>query len=317
MLHHRQTARALWTTATAITSPAIAATLLAICAAPGPARGEAAAALGQDLQLAVCLNDWDRAVAVMGAIMAWPDISAPDRAEWVNVRARWQDPTQRQALTASMADGCEARLAGFVPPLAGGTPQLDWDGAFHSTSGAGQRSPLPHQLARQQRAAKQAGLTQTLEPDIEALAPARLIPTPTGSGVSAGAVSTGADVFTFVGGGGDQISLGVAVTRVLPGRLYTDDDSQIFLFDGDGVLLADNDDLSRLQSQIMAFTLPRSGFYYVAVTTYNNDPILDSTNRITAWNGNGGSSIEYTLTVTGLTPAPQLALPPGVSPLDP
>ena len=104
------------------------------------------------------------------------------------------------------------------------------------------------------------------------------------------------------------------MTDVHPGRLYTDEDSQLFLFDQNGTLLADNDDLSRLQSQITDFSLPRTGRYYVAVTTYNNDPILDSTRRITGWNGNGGSAIEYTLTMTGLTPAGQLVLPTTLQP---
>ena len=66
--------------------------------------------------------------------------------------------------------------------------------------------------------------------------------------------------------------------------------------------------------KLLIFLSPRTGRYYVAVTTYNNDPILDSTRRITGWNGNGGSAIEYTLTMTGLTPAGQLVLPTTLQP---
>jgi hypothetical protein len=276
---------------------------------PSPAAQSSISALRQDLQLAVCLGHWEKAVDIAGAIIASPEISAERRAELVRVRYQLQDTLQRQSVINATAYHCGERLARYVQALPVAHSTLDWDGAFYSAYGIGPMPAVPDQVGRQEFAAKEAGLTQTVETEIPALSPARVIPTPNGAGVSAGAVSTGVDVFTFVGGVGDQVSIDVIVTEVLPGRLHTDDDSQIFLFDSEGTLLAENDDLSRLQSQLADVTLPSPGTYYVAVTTYNNDPILDAANRITGWNGNGGSSIEYTIAVTGLTPVSELVLP--------
>ena len=270
--------------------------------------------LRQELRLAICLSDWDHTLDLIGAYIASPEISSERRAELVTTRQQFREALQRQDEINVTAFHCEERLSQFVQsyPLFSAPLALD-KALFYSGVATSEFTPLPDRLARQQAAAQQAGLTQAVETEIPALSPARLVPTHTGSGVSAGAVGTGVNVFSFLGGEGDQISLSVAVTNVLSGRLYSDDDSQIFLFDSEGTLLAENDDLSRLQSQIMGFTLPKADIYYVAVTTYNNDPMLDTDKRVTGWNGNGGSAIEYTLTITGLTPAGQLTFP-SVSP---
>ncbi len=288
---------------------------------PGVAAGESLTQessikiLRRELQLAVCLNYWDQAVDLVGGFIASPEISPGRRAELVQTRQQLQQALQRQAEIDITAFNCEERLTQFVPTYPVVSPPLALDKAlFYSTVATNDFEPIPDRLARRQLAAQQAGLTQGMAIEIPALSSARVVPTHTGMGVSAGSVSTGVDVFSFIGGRGDQISLSLAVTEVLPGRLYSDDDSQIFLFDQAGTLLAENDDLSRLQSEITGFTLPRADIYYVAVTTYNNDPILDSSQRITGWSGNGGSAIEYTITITGLTPAGQLILPPVSSP---
>lgn len=276
--------------------------------------GPSVEALQRDLQLAACANHWDRAVELVGALIASPSISAERRAELVSFRQQLQSSLMRQGTIDVSPARCEALLASYLPAASTVSPPLNWDKGFYSAFGVGEIAPLPDQEARQQAAAQEARLTQAIETEIAPLSPARLVSTHTGSGVSAGAVSTGVDVFSFVAAGGDQVSLNVSVTDVFPGRLYIDEDSQIFLFDSAGTLLAENDDLSGLQSDITEFPLPRTGRYYVAVTTYNNDPILDSSQRITDWNGNGGSAIEYTLTITGLTPAGELALPTAFQP---
>ncbi|MEO0490346.1 MAG: PEP-CTERM sorting domain-containing protein, partial [Cyanobacteria bacterium J06659_2] len=72
---------------------------------------------------------------------------------------------------------------------------------------------------------------------IPLLSPATPVDLSNGSNVVAGAVSTGYEVFSFLAGLGDRVSLEVDVTEVLPGALYTDDDSQLFLFDRNGRLL--------------------------------------------------------------------------------
>ncbi|MDA0268999.1 MAG: hypothetical protein O3A14_19065, partial [Cyanobacteria bacterium] len=57
-----------------------------------------------------------------------------------------------------------------------------------------------------------------------------------------------------------------------------------------------------------AVVLPRTGRYYVAVTTYNNDPILNERGTIIGWTQTGGSAVEYTLTISGATPTQELIL---------
>jgi hypothetical protein len=261
------------------------------------------------LQVAVCLRDWDHAVDLIGNLIASPDISSEQRSHLVGIRHQLQETLLRhEAIPVSLGQ-CETLLAVYGQPLPTVVPSLDWQRGFYSALITPNFNPVPDQTARQQAAAQQAGLTQMVDTEIPALSPANILQTRTGSGVSAGAVSTGVNVFVFSGAVGDRVSLDVKVTNVHPGRLYTDDDSQLFLFDSEGTLLVENDDLSRLQSQIAEFALPQTGAYYIAVTTYNNDPILDSAQRITGWNGNGGSNIEYTLTVTGLTPTADLLLP--------
>jgi len=64
--------------------------------------------------------------------------------------------------------------------------------------------------------------------------------------------------------------------------------------------LAANDDPdpdSCFQSLIGDFKIPRDGTYYVGVTTFDNDPILDADDVITGWEDDGQSSVEFDLNV--------------------
>jgi hypothetical protein len=257
-----------------------------------------------DLQLALCLDDFDTAIALTGALMAHPDVTSAYRADLVALRHQLQTYEQRQVSLAQLP-GCPALLSRYVAAVPTHSPPLNLP-----PTGADERvATTPDQLARQLAAAERAGLMAMQTTPVPPLSPALLIQTPAGSGVSAGAVARNVDVFSFFGREGDPVTLTVDVTRVLPGALYTDDDSQIFVFDSAGTLLAENDDLSRLQSQITDFMLPATDIYYVAITTYNNDPILNGDRQITDWTGNGGSAIEYTITVRGVTPSEQFIQP--------
>lgn len=261
------------------------------------------------LQLAVCQNDWARAIQLTGPVIASPQITAASRADMVAFRRQLEDLQNQRAVVTGLPN-CSALIRRYLPDSAAeqSDQPLEWDGSFVTLAG-GSRFGISDQMARQQAGLAQAGLTQTQFTEIPALSPAIPIDTRTGMGVSAGAVGMNRDIFSFVGAQGDTIAVDVEVTRILQGSIYTDDDSQIFLFDSQGRLLAENDDLDRLQSQIMSFDLPTTGTYYIAVTTYNNDPILNPDRTIDSWSGNGGSAIEYTLSITGLTPTEQLVLP--------
>lgn len=278
---------------------------------PDRVQAQSISDLQYQVQLAICQSQWQEAAIRLSPLIAATTISADYRAELVAFRQQLLTNQATRAIAASSAS-CEAMLAHYVDPgqTSDPAPPLNWAGASDTLDSPQPR--LPDQQARQQAALARAGLLDVQPAPIAALSPATAIDTSTGTGVSAGSVSDGVNVFSFVGGQGDQVTLNIHVTKVLRGSLYTDDDSQLFLFDNQGILLAENDDLSRLQSQISNFTLPRSGLYYLAVTTYNNDPLLDGDRKITGWSANGGSALQYTLTITGVTPTAQLTLPPTV-----
>jgi hypothetical protein len=281
------------------------AALSTFLALPSSAATPSPESLFNDLQLAICLNNWDSAVSLAGSLIASPDLTPAYRENLVDLRNQLQTYQQRNSVIVP-PPGCNALVSRNV---AAAPNQDAFEVDSFSELGVDQRPVIPDQSARQLAAAERAGLTALQDTPISALSPALLIQTPTGTGISAGSVAKNVDVFSFLGRENDLVTLEINVTDVLPGSLYTDDDSQIFLFDSEGTLLAENDDLSRLQSQIQDFALPATGVYYIAITTYNNDPILDSIRRITGWTGNGGSAVEYTLTVRGLTPSNQFISP--------
>lgn len=74
------------------------------------------------------------------------------------------------------------------------------------------------------------------------------------------------DYFTFTGRAGDQIKARVYARSSIGGTL----DSYLYLLDGDGQVLAENDDIvlgQNTDSEIL-FTLPQDGTYYLVVTSY-------------------------------------------------
>ncbi len=262
--------------------------------------------LQQQLKIAVCLNDWPTAIDYANALIATPHISADDRAELVSFRHRLQG-YQQQGAGFDRSLSCDAALAPLLTAVPSPTPPPQLDRAL--ALALGQPDLTPDQTARQVAARQRAGLTYRQPSLVPVLSPSRLIDSANGAGISAGSVSQGVEVFAFVGGQGDSITVNLAVTRVLTGLTYTDDDSQLYLFNSRGYLLAANDDFQGLQSRLVNVSLPSSGIYYIAVTTYNHTPVLNPAGQIVEWQNLGNSAIDYTLTVTGLTPSGQLALP--------
>ncbi|WP_337845305.1 S8 family serine peptidase [Thermus sp.] len=74
------------------------------------------------------------------------------------------------------------------------------------------------------------------------------------------------DFFTFTGNAGDQIRARVHARSSLGGTL----DSYLYLLDGSGNVLAENNDLvsGQITDSEIAFTLPAGGTYYLVVTSY-------------------------------------------------
>ncbi|MEO0867862.1 MAG: PPC domain-containing protein [Cyanobacteria bacterium J06642_11] len=126
-----------------------------------------------------------------------------------------------------------------------------------------------------------------------------IVNTRQGNTLVSGNVSTGYTLFQFDGLQNQQITLDVDVTEILSGTTHTDEDSQLYLLDAQGRILAYNDDETdnNLESRIDQFTLPQDGTYYIAVTTFGNSPIMNDQQQITGWNNSGLSHIRYDLVI--------------------
>jgi hypothetical protein len=260
---------------------------------------------------AVCLNDWAAAIALTAPLIAADDVTPAYRQSMVELRDIFEVYRVNGTVIPDI-NNCQQVLQRYVLVNQVPIEPLDWATAIDSILNDGLGSPSPVTRAvRQREAATIADLDRFEVYDIPALAPALPISLLTGSGVSAGTVTSGQEIYTFFAGLGDRVTLDVDVVRVLPGSLYEDDDTQLYLFDANGRLLAENDDVVSgvdLQSRLEDVVLPRTGRYYVAVTTYNNDPILNERGQIVGWAQTGGSAVEYTLTVSGATPTEALIL---------
>lgn len=121
-----------------------------------------------------------------------------------------------------------------------------------------------------------------------------------------GTVSTGHVSFSFEASSGDLLNVGVNVTGYRPGSAFADADSMVFLVDNSCTLLASNDDtdvfVTEMESAIQNFLIPSNGTYYVVVTTFENMPILTGLNTISGWQDNGGSDLDFDLSVALLHP---------------
>ncbi|MFE4105679.1 DVUA0089 family protein [Almyronema epifaneia] len=269
-----------------------------------------ASRLQQELQLAVCLNAWDYALDLSDPLIASSEISPSDRAQLIQLRRQLQNYQARGTVVANQPN-CEAVLAQTITAAEVSLPErpVEWARAYEALFASLYYRPGQGRNQSFRPILPLAGVSLRSQIDIPALSPETPIDTRNGSGVVAGEVSTYHQVYSFVAGLGDRVTIAVDVTEILPGTLYQDDDSQLFLFNSEGQLLAENDDLGRLQSQITDFLVPRTGLYYVVVTTYDNDPVLDREQRVIGWENNGGSAIEYTLTLAGVTPTAVLMRP--------
>ncbi|WP_083887012.1 pre-peptidase C-terminal domain-containing protein [Nodosilinea nodulosa] len=277
-----------------------------ILAAAASAQAQSTATLQSSLQLAVCLNDWDSAIARTEQLEAVPGLPIKTQAQLVLFRRQMQLFRQNQTAVSNIS-GCEPVLAGFGLPGYTGRPLQLERAAFSSGSLDSSVFP-PDQATRQIEALWQAGLGVSADTTLDPLAEAQRINTRSGSGVSTGAVSRRVDVYAFLGAEGDTPNLALDVIQQRRGLLYTDDSSLLFLFDAQGRLLGEARPTPASQPRIESVTLPATGVYYAAVTTPQHRPVLNEDGLITDWQGIGTSAVTYTLTLRGLTPSPELGL---------
>ncbi|MEM8809445.1 MAG: hypothetical protein AAGF01_25770 [Cyanobacteria bacterium P01_G01_bin.38] len=260
------------------------------------------------LNTAICFNQWEQAVAITSTLIGSPAISTDYRHRLVEFRRDLQGLSEMRAMMPDNAS-CDRiyprTLAVPVPADATEEPApIDWGAAIASITS--QRGPIV-QLDDRTEAEVNPAIPPELLADLPfALASATAIDTTDGFNVVAGQVSTGHETFGFLAGLGDRITLDLDVTRVLSGTFETSDDSQLFIFDRSGRLLAHNDDADGRQSLIADFVIPKTDIYFAVVTSHNNDPLLGDDQTLVGWEEDGEASFAYTLTLTGATPSAAL-----------
>ena len=91
-----------------------------------------------------------------------------------------------------------------------------------------------------------------------------------------------------------------------------DFDTSLFLFDEDGTLIAENDDVNDdvEQSTISQSSLD-AGTYFLAISSYDNNAVGSP---LTGFTGNGQSNGDYTINLTGVESAPSPAFSLAASP---
>ncbi|NEQ22528.1 MAG: hypothetical protein F6K28_25780 [Microcoleus sp. SIO2G3] len=253
-----------------------------LAALPAVAQTPAIDRLQIELQTAVCQNDWPQAIDRVNQLIGSEELLPENRERLVRYRLQLQSWRASGARFANLPN-CGA--ANFTPATAPGggeaiAPQTTIAPAIDSLS--------PPALVAPPQPIPLVALSPTVNLDLSG-----------GSATQMGTVSSGQQVYRIEARAGDRLTIDVSVTRVMAGTPFTDDDSQLFLFDSAGRLVAQNDDNDRsFQSRISNFTVPYSGTYFVVVTTFNNDPVLNPSGIVTRWEGDGGSNIEYRLSVT-------------------
>ncbi len=247
-----------------------------------------------DLDSAICNNEWGEAIDIVSTLIGSDHTSSSDRTALLTLRSQFTQYRAENTVVVQ-AEACDRANPYTLEAPASKTAQtgtpLGWEGAVatqnqFSTSIITQSVPfsLPVEVGNV------AGLT-----------PANPVDLSLGLNVVSGQVGTGHQVYSFVAGLGDSLTANLNVTQVMTGTLYTSDDSQLFIFDKNGKLMAAADDTDGQQSRISELIMPKTDVYFAVVTTYNNDPILNRDGYLTGWQDNGGGRFDYTLTLSGIT----------------
>ena len=256
-----------------------------------------------DLDQAICANDWREAIDITGMLIANDMTSSTQRTSLLALRRQLENYRAENTLVAE-EEACHRTdpyllTVTAAPTVQTGAP-LRWepavaevtDNRYSSQAVVTESDPFTLPVAM----AEPVGLTPAVPVDLRS-----------GFNVVSGHVGAGHMVYGFVARRGDRLDASLAVTRVMTGSLYTSDDSQLFIFNSQGRLIAAADDTgSTQQSRISDFTLSETGLYFAVVTSYNNDPIFNADSRLAGWQDNGGGRFDYTLSLSGVTPTSAL-----------
>ncbi|MEM9002231.1 MAG: pre-peptidase C-terminal domain-containing protein [Cyanobacteria bacterium P01_F01_bin.86] len=121
-----------------------------------------------------------------------------------------------------------------------------------------------------------------------------------GSATASGAVSTSNDVYAINATAGELLSIEIDATEALTGIAYTNDDTQLYLYNEAGDVLAFSEDKpDSFASNLFNYLVPETGTYYAAVTTAGNEPILElgAVNQLLGFEETGLANVVYDITV--------------------
>ncbi|MFK8185077.1 MAG: hypothetical protein AB8B99_17030 [Phormidesmis sp.] len=251
-----------------------------------------------DLDQAICANNWPEAIGLVSQLMAQDETTSAERNALLSLRRQLQRYQSENVLVADDI-ACDRSdpyyLRSTLPSTVQTGEPLGWENAVAEATENRFNSEV---------ITESVDLTLPVKiTEIEGLTSATPVDLSQGLNVVSGHVGQGHNVYGFVAGLGDRLEANLNVTRVMTGSLYTSDDSQLFIFDRYGNLIAAADDTNDSpQSKITDLTIPKTDLYFAVVTTYNNDPILGQDGRLTGWQDNGGGRFDYTLTLSGVTP---------------
>ena len=117
-------------------------------------------------------------------------------------------------------------------------------------------------------------------------------------GYASGDVAEGQAVFRFNVEGSGPHTMEVIVTDIRQGIEHADEDTVLYVFDEDGILIDWNDDGPYgLASMLNGVDLPWPGIYYAIVTTYPRFVETDDADRFVAFTAPGLSSVAFDLTI--------------------
>ena len=254
-----------------------------------------------DLNQAICANKWTEAIGITGRLIAHEETTDLDRQSLLSLRRQLEYYRADETIISS-SQACNLTdpylLTALPTPESGPQEALGWNAAVAEATG--------NQYSRQ-LVTESPRLALPVNIDYrDGLTPAQPVELERGMNVVSGHVGAGHQVYGFIAGMGDRVDINVEVTQVMTGSLYTSDDSQLFVFDREGALLASSDDSHGNQSSVSGWVAPKTDVYFAVVTSYNNDPIFNQDNRLTGWRDNGGGRFDYTLSIAGATPTSAL-----------
>ena len=249
------------------------------------------------LDRAICLQQWSEAIAITGGLIASSDISSEYRQELLSFRRQLQ-AWQSSPLPPTSQSSCDRTLPLVLnipaDPVEPDPQPLNWTRALFSLGSTSpivelddDFEPMDHLIPAALTATSPDGLT------IDAIP----IDTADGFNVVGGRLNGRQQVYSFLARLGDQIFLEVDVTRT-----YLYGEMQLYVFDQTGRLIDQSDSPTFQGGAAQGFVAPKTDVYFAVVSSRDTLPVLDGQDVLVDWQTSGSTSVDYTLTLTGVTP---------------